>query len=193
MTNQPITPRLGRARYITTAGIIAALYALITILSMQTLNYFSWGPIQLRISEALMVLALLTPAAIPGLTLGCFIANLYNLALVGPLGWFDVVFGTIATLLAALWLWSFRSRQGFALAGPVITNALIVPAYLPILLKGMGLYDLPLLPINVESSYLAMYVFGILSLGLSEAVVIYGLGLPLYKALEKYKNLFGEG
>lgn len=186
------TPKRGRTHYIVTAGIIAAVYAVVTIVAMQLMLYLSWGPIQLRVSEALTILPLFTPAAIPGLALGCVIANLSNLAIAGPMGWLDVVFGSTATLLGAMWTYRFRARTKFALLGPVVANALVVSAYLPLILKGLGVYNLPFIPFTIESSYLAMYVFGVITIFIGEALVVYGLGLPLKAALQNSSIFPGE-
>jgi len=190
--NKTTVKRDKRTSYIVQAGVIAALSGALSIFAIQVLSYLSWGPIQFRISEALTVLALFTPAAIPGLTIGTLIANLTNLGVAGPFGWFDVVFGSGATLLGALWTWKFRARPKFALLGPVLANALVVPAYLPIILKGLGLYKIPLLNINLEGHYLAMYLFGFITVGFGEAVVVYGLGLPLRLALKRSGVHIGE-
>lgn len=194
MENQHKTTKshTSRTRYIVTAGIIAALYAALTFFTNQIMSYLSWGPIQFRISEALTVLAFFTPAAIPGLTLGNAIANLLNLSATGVFGWFDVVFGSLATLLATIWIYKFRHRPLLALLGPVIANALIVPAYLPIILQGLGLYKVPLLGIDLEGHYPLMYLFGFITVGLGEAVVVYGLGLPLRAALQRNNVANGE-
>lgn len=181
-----------RLRYLVDAGVIAALYAALSIVSLSSMSYLSWGPVQIRPSEALMVLALITPAAIPGLTIGCFIANLFNLTAAGPLGWLDLVFGTLATLLAVIWIWKFRSRTNFALFGAVLSNGFIVAAYLPIILMGLGLYNIPLLNIDIESSYLLMYLFGVVSIGIGQTISVFGLGLPLLKLLKRYKVLQRE-
>ncbi len=90
-----------------------------------------------------------------------------------------MVFGSLGTMLGAMWMWRFRSRTGIALLGPVIFNALIVPAYLPIMLKGLGLYRIPLLGVDLSSHWWAMYAFGVVSVALGQAIVMYGLGLPL--------------
>lgn len=177
--------RPSRAKYIATAGVIAALYAVFSVAVMQSMSYLAWGPVQFRVSEALTVLPLFFSAAVPGLTLGCLIANLYNLAVAGPMGWLDVVFGTFATFLGALWTLRFRSKPLLALAGPVITNALIVSAYLPILLKGLGLYQVPLFGVNLEGNWWGMYLFGIITVGFGQAVVVYVLGLGLVAALKR--------
>jgi len=167
-----------RTTYLAQTGLIAAVYATCTFVVMQLMGYFSWGPIQLRISEALTVLPLFFPAAIPGLTLGCFISNLLNLGMTGPFGWLDVVFGTLATLLGAVWAYRFRVYPKRALLGPVLTNALIVPAYLPVVLQGMGFYAIPFTDITLETSYLVMYLFGVVCVGMGQAAVVFCMGMP---------------
>ena len=167
------------------AGMIAAVYAALTVLCLTFLQGLAWGPVQLRLSEAVCVLAILTPAALPGLTIGCLLANLLGIALTGSgiLGLLDVVFGTLATLLGALWMRHFRERVGLALLGPVLSNALIVPAYLPVILAAYGFYTIPFTDIDLTGSYPLMYLFGFLAIALGQAIVIYGLGLPLLHAL----------
>lgn len=181
-----------RTSFITQTALIAALYAALTLFSYQVMGYLTWGPIQLRISEALVVLAFFTPAAVPGLTLGTFIANLFNLTTAGALGWFDVIFGTLATLLGTYWMWRLRGNPKLALLGPVVANALIVPAYLPLILRGMGWYTIPFTSVSTEGSYLAMYAFGVVGVGVGEAIVVYGLGMPLRLALARTSAHAGE-
>ena len=132
------------------------------------------------------VLAFFTPDAICGLGLGCVIANLVNIPLsgVGILGLFDVAFGTLATVLGATFTWHFRDYPTLAVAGPVIANGLVVPAYLPVMLKGMGFYTIPFTSISLEGHYLPMFVFGLVATTIGEAAVMYLLGLPLYQALK---------
>ena len=169
------------------AGVIAAVYAACTLVTMLFLGNLAWGPIQFRISEALCALALLTPAAVPGLTLGCIIANVANIALsgTGALGLLDVVFGSLATCIGALFTWKMRRHPLVALAGPVLANALIVPAYLPILLTGVGFYTIPFTSISLDGSWPLMYLFGLVTTGAGEAVIMYVLGCPLYRSLVK--------
>jgi uncharacterized membrane protein len=174
-----------RSTYVAQAGIIAAVYAAFTWVVLQLPGGLGWGLVQLRVSEALTIAAMFTPAAIPGLTIGSIVANLGNLAAVGPLGLLDVVFGSLGTLLGAVWMWRFRERTGIALLGPVIFNALIVPAYLPIMLAGLGLYRIPLLGVDLSGTWWAMYAFGVVSVALGQAIVMYGLGYPLLIALRK--------
>ena len=73
-------------------------------------------------------------------------------------------------------MWRFRATPKLALAGPVITNALIVPAYLPFMLAGAGLYKIPLLGLDFEGSWLAAYLFGVVAIGITQAFVVYVLG-----------------
>ncbi len=165
--------------------MIAAVYAALSFLVMQVLQALSWGPVQLRLSEAFTVVAALTPAAVPGLTAGAALANLTNWAVLGPLALLDVVFGSLASGIGAVWMWRFRRNRPFALAGPVVANALVVPAYLPWLVRGLGLYRVPLLGIDLEGSWLGMYAFGVVAVGMGQALVVYGLGWPLLVALER--------
>ena len=177
-----------RSRMVASTGVIAATYASFTLVALVLLQGLAWGPVQFRIPEALCVLAALTPAAIPGLTAGCVVANLFALVLngTGALGLFDVVFGSVATFVGAWWCWKLRNRPKLALLGPVLANALIVPAYLPIILQGVGFYVIPFTGISIEGAYLPMYLFGVVSIGLGEAVVMYALGLPLLRALRNF-------
>ena len=178
---------LTRSQYVAEAAMIAALYAAASLVTLFLLQGLAFGPVQFRISEAICVVALFSPAAIPGLSIGCVVANLVSLVIngTGALGLFDVVFGSLATLLGALWCWSKRSNPKLALLGPVLANALIVPAYLPIILQGMGFYTIPFTNISLEGAYVFMYLFGFVATGLGEALVVYGLGLPLASALKK--------
>ena len=167
--------------------MIAAVYAAATLVALLALQGLAWGPVQFRISEAVCVLALLTPNAIPGLTIGCALANLIALAIngTGALGLLDVVFGSLATCLGALWCWKMRGNPKVAVLGPVIANALIVPAYLPLLLQGMGFYTIPFTTIALDGAYIPMYLFGLVATGIGEALVMYALGLPLLAALKR--------
>lgn len=179
-----------RAAYVAQAGMIAAVYTVATLITLFLLQGLAWGPVQFRISEALVVLAILTPAAVPGLTVGCVIANLISIPITGTgaLGLLDVVFGSLATLLGALWCRRFREKPALALLGPVLANALIVPAYLPILLQGFGFYTVPFTDINLDGMYVPMYAFGVVAIGIGEALVVYVLGLPLLKALKSFAD-----
>lgn len=154
-------------RYLTQAAIIAALYAVLTHLQNLLLPGSTTWAIQMRLSEALCVLALFTPAAVPGLTLGCLIFNItYAAAL--PL---DFVLGSAATLLAAEGMWLTRkvTVHGyplFAMLMPAIANAILVGWELTVYIGGgFGLN--------------ALYV------ALGEIAVLLVPGSLLYYALKK--------
>ena len=176
-----------RAQRLARIGIIAAFYAALTLATLLFLGGLAWGPVQFRVSEALVVIALFTADAIPGLTLGCVIANLANMVIsgTGALGLLDVVFGSLATAFGAWFTWKNRNNMLLALLGPVVTNAVIVSAYLPILLQGLGFYTIPFTTIELDSSYPLMFLFGFITTGLGEAVVLYILGVPLARALKR--------
>ncbi len=176
-----------RSTYVAQAGVIAALYAAATLIVLVLLQGLAWGPVQFRISEAICVIAVLTPAAVPGLTVGCFVANLVNTAIsgTGALGLLDVAFGSCATLAGAYFCWKLRAHAPVAVLGPIIANAVIVPAYLPILLRGLGYYTIPFTTISLDGVYALMYLFGLVATGIGEAVVVYALGLPLLAALKR--------
>ncbi|MEG1594569.1 MAG: QueT transporter family protein [Oscillibacter sp.] len=150
-------------RQLTTAGVIAALYAGLTLL----LPIPQYGGVQLRVAEAMTVLPFLFPAAIPGLAVGCFLANLLGSPFV-----LDWVFGTSATLLAALCT-RRCPNQYLAPLPPVICNALIVGAEVAYFSTLDGALFLP------------AFAFNALTIGLGEAVACYALGLPLLKWLSK--------
>lgn len=111
-------------RYLSTAGIIAALYAVMSYFS--SVFGIAYGPVQCRFSEALCILPFLTPAAVPGLFLGCLVSNLLS-----PYGALDIVFGSLATLLAAFWT-SRVSHKWQAPLPPILCNAVIVGAVITI-------------------------------------------------------------
>jgi len=155
-----------KTKAMTQAALIAALYVALTYLA--NLFGLASGAVQIRISEALTVLPLFTAAAIPGLTLGCLLANL----LTGCALW-DIVFGTLATLLGALGTrYLSKKNKWLAPIWPILANTLIVPFVLTYV---YGLTD-------------AMwYLF--LTIGIGEILSCGGLGIPLAKVLEK-RNLF---
>ena len=151
-------------KLIAQAAIIAALYAALTVLIMPA----SYGVMQLRISEALTVLPVFTPAAIPGLFVGCVVANLMS-----PVGPIDVVIGSAATLIAAVATYLLRDHRLLALLAPVVTNAVMVGAELCYFYK-VGL------PLPVCMFWV----------GLGEAAACYVLGYPLSLFLDKKKKIF---
>ena len=176
-----------KSNRIAQTDMVAAVYAACTLMTMLFLGNLAWGPVQFRVSEALCALALFTPNAVPGLTLGCAIANLANIALsgTGALGLLDVVFGSAATCAGAFITWKLRRHPVVALLGPVVTNAVIVPAYLPILLTATGFYTIPFTSISLDGAYPLMYLFGLVTTGVGEAVIMYVLGYPLARSLAR--------
>lgn len=155
-----------RPRYLAHAAIIAALYAVLTHMQNLLLPGSATWAIQLRLSEALCILSFFTPAAIPGLSIGCLLFNLsYSAAL--PL---DFLVGTLATYLAAHAMWLARrltvgSLPLVGLLMPALTNALLVGWELTAYIGGA-------FPIN------AVYV------ALGEAIVLLTFGSALYYAMK---------
>ena len=166
-------------KYLTLAGIIAALYMLLTLPFAQ----FSYGIIQFRLAEILTVLPILNFAAVPGVFVGCFLVNLLN---PHSLGLVDIIGGSLATLLAA-WLsyrwgtpWRLTKdkaesrislRRLVPLVPPIIVNALIVGTYLPYLL--------------LDQVTVPTLLGAIGSIALTQSLVIFLLGLPLLLALQR--------
>ena len=106
--------------FLSQAAMIAALYVVLTLLAnaLGLANY----AIQVRFSEALTILPFFTPAAIPGLTIGCLLSNI--LTGCAPL---DILFGTLATLIGALGTYALRRFEGLAPLPPILANTIIVP------------------------------------------------------------------
>lgn len=102
------------------AAAVAALYTALTTLC----GSYAFGPVQFRVSEALTVLPYFTPAAIPGLFIGCLISNFLS----GNI--FDILFGSLATLAAALLSYALRKRRFLVTIPPVLLNMLVVPLIL---------------------------------------------------------------
>jgi Predicted membrane protein len=148
-----------KAKYITEVAVIAGLYATLTIIFMP----ISYGQIQVRISEVLTILPFFTTAAIPGLFIGCIVANFF-----GGIGIIDIVFGSLATLLAAFLTYKMPKKI-LAPLPPVIVNGVIV---------GFELYFISGAPL----------VATILWVGLGEALACYALGYPVLLQLERYKH-----
>ena len=190
------------------AAVIAALYSALTIL----LSPISYGPLQIRFSEALTILPLLLPEAVIGVTVGCLIANIF-----GGM-WTDMVFGTLATFIAAVLTYligkNFARRQpdiiisevngegepqniaapkkniGGVLLGalpPVLVNALIIPVIIFAYLQE----DLASINIFAESSAV-LYLLGFCSLFIGQAIAVYGVGIPLYLGLKRVPFIYKD-
>ena len=150
--------------YLTQASLIAALYVVLTIIS----NFagLASGVIQLRLSEMLTILPVFTPAAIPGLAVGCAVANLAT----GCALW-DVVFGTLATTLGALGTYYIGRKYPYAgPAFPIAANALIVPKVLQVVYGAEG-----------------TYWYFMLTVGIGEILSCGVLSIILYRVLKKTK------
>ena len=121
-----------QTRALTLAAVIAALYIVLTLPFAQ----IAFGPVQFRLAEAMTVLPILTPAAIPGLFIGCFVANLLNPQ---NLGIVDIVGGSTVTLLAAWLTWKMGKRfRNCKLAGrSPIWRDRIIPLVPPVILNGV--------------------------------------------------------
>lgn len=156
-------------KHIAFGGIIAALYVALTF-AASALGLAS-GVIQFRLSEALCILPAFTPAAIPGLYIGCFLANL----LTGCAIW-DVVFGSIATLLGAIGTWFLRKNRFLACIPPIVSNMFIIPLVL------QYVYGVP-----------DSYLFLMVTVGAGEAVCAGIGGQLLYQALRKHRSIFEAG
>lgn len=157
--------------FIVKSAVIAAVYAGLTYLS--SVFGIAYGPIQFRLSEALTILPVFTPAAIPGLTVGCFLGNITS-----PYGIVDVLCGTFATFIAAVLSYctrkiKFKDMPLLSAVFPVIANAVIV-----------GLEITVFMP---EGFALQAFLINAFQVGIGQLVVCYGLGIPLYKVIKKTK------
>ncbi len=157
--------------FVVQSAVIAALYAGLTYAaSMLNLAY---GSIQFRFSEALTILGAISPAAIPGLTIGCFLGNITS-----PYGIIDIICGTLATFIAAILSYKTRNIKfkDFPLLSaffPVIANAIIVGIEITIFMP--------------EGFKLQAFLINAMQIAIGQFAMCYGLGLPLYKVIKKTK------
>ena len=159
-----------KTTYVAQAGMIAAVYAAATLITMFLLQGLAWGPIQFRISEAVCVLAVLTPAAVPGLTIGCVIANLVSLAIngTGALGLLDVVFGSLATCVGRCGAGSSAAARRLRFWAPCWQTRSSFRHTLPILLQGLGFYTIPFTDISLDGAIFPCICSGVAT-GIGEA------------------------
>lgn len=146
-------------------GVIAALYVVLTMVAAAF--GLASGAIQVRLSEALTILPVLTPAAVPGLTVGCVLANIVT----GCLPW-DVVFGSLATLIGAVGTRLLRKNPYIAWIPPVVSNMVIVPI---VLQKVYGVED--------------AWWYLMLTVGAGEVISCGILGLLLYHSVKHIPQL----
>ncbi len=153
--------------YITQGALIAALYIILTVIS----NMFGLasGAIQIRLSEALTILPVFTPAAIPGLFIGCIISNIITGCAI-----MDVIAGSLATLVGAYLTHQLRSNRFIAGIPPIIANTLIIPFVLSLVYNFEG---------SIWYFMITVFAGELLSAGL--------LGQLLIKLLEPYRGRMG--
>lgn len=154
-----------RVTLITQASMIAAIYVVLTLLI--SAFHLASGAIQIRISEALTILPAFTPAAIPGLFIGCLISNLLSGSL--PM---DVIFGSLATLLGACGTYFLRKWKWTLPIPPILANVLIVPWVLAYV------YHLP-----------GGVFYFMVTIGIGEVLSCGVLGMVLYRVLSRYRNV----
>ena len=148
--------------FLTQSAMIAALYVVLTVMFQP----ISFGDMQVRIAEALTVLPAFTPAAVPGLFIGCLIGNLLGGAILP-----DIIFGSLATLLGALFTYLLRKQSKFlAPLPPIFFNTLIVPFVLRYAYK----INLPIL-------------YFMLTIGIGEVISCGVIGMILLRTLKKYQ------
>lgn len=153
-----------KSAFMTHAAMIAAIYVVLTYIFAP----FSFGDVQVRIAEALTILPIFTPAAVPGLFIGCMIGNILGGAILP-----DIIFGSFATLIGAVGTYLLRKKsQYLCVLPPILSNTIIVPL---ILKFGYG--------INLPIPFLMF------TLAIGEIISCGVLGLILYYALRKYRKI----
>jgi len=161
-----------KIRLVVYSGIIAALYVVLTLPMAQ----FAFGPIQFRLAEVLAVLPAFSAGFIPGVSLGCFLANLLNPGNLGPV---DIIGGTLATLIAGLLSKLIgKKNKILGIIPPVIVNGLIVGGYLPFLLIDNSS--------EITASAVGISMFEVAA---SEAVLLVVAGIPFILLINKSKAL----
>ena len=157
--------RSKRVKYITQSAMIAAIYVVLTLF-ISAFNLAS-GAIQIRISEALTVLPAFTPAAIPGLFIGCFISNLLSGGMI-----LDVIFGSLATLIGACGTYLLRKWKWAVPIPPILCNMLIVPFVLAYV------YHLP-----------GGVPYFMVTVGIGQIISCGVLGMIVYGIIAKHRNV----
>ena len=147
---------------LTRSALIAALYVLLVFV----FQFSSFGPIQIRVAEALTVLPILFPEAVLGIFVGVLLSNI-----LGGMGVWDIFGGSLISLVAAIITYKYR-ESWVAYASPIVLNAVFVSLYLKFV------FHLPM-----------PYWLMVLTVGAGQAVAVLGLGIPLIRQLKKYRNL----
>lgn len=148
--------------FICQAAVIAALYVVLTYV----FSAFASGVIQVRVSEALTILPAFTPAAIPGLVIGCLLSNTLTGCVL-----LDIIFGSVATLIGALGSYALRRHTWLVPIPPIVSNMIIVPF---VLRFAYGATD--------------AFPFMMATVGAGEIISCYLLGMLLYGALKKMNH-----
>lgn len=157
------------SKKLTRAAMIAALYAVLTLIQGLIFPAFlTFGNVQLRVAEGLTLLPLIESAAVPGLFIGCLITNMI-LTAYSTFGWVDIVFGSLTTLLAAI-LTSRAKKKTTGMLPPILLNALIVSIW-------VSYYT------NIS------YFICIATIGIGEALAVFIFG-PIF--LEVYKRVMDK-
>ncbi|MCD2492250.1 QueT transporter family protein [Lacrimispora sp. NSJ-141] len=144
-------------------ALIAAIYVVLTLAFAPV----AFGPVQFRISEALVILPYFTPAAVPGVFVGCLLSNILGSGMM-----LDIVFGSLATLIGAVLSYLLRRHKFLVCIPPILSNVLIIPWVL------RYAYGAP-----------EMIPYLMLTVGIGEVLAIGGLGNILLLALEKYRGV----
>ncbi len=171
-----------RLIYVTQAAIIAALYAVLTVGQNLIFPGTASMAVQFRVAEVLTVLAIYTPAAIPGLTVGCVIANISSVT--AGLGFYDMIFGSIASLLAALAMYGLRNVRiknipFLALLMPALFNGVIVGFEIDFFFVGNLHFNL--VDFLIQGGFVALGELGVLII----------LGIPFCILLNKQGKKMG--
>ena len=161
-----------KIQYVTRAALIAALYVALTHLS-SALGIAS-GAIQVRFSEALCVLPFFMPSAVPGLFVGCLIANLT--VPTGAVIW-DVIFGSLATLIGAFFASKLKNKWLIPIP-TVVANTIIVPIIVLFCYTAKSSWSIP------------TYLIGVVGVFVGEMISAYLFGTILFSALNKHRNIF---
>ena len=157
---------MNKTKFLTQAAMIAAIYVIL----VEIFKPVSYGIMQVRVAEVLTILPYFTPAAVPGLTVGVLISNT-----LGPNGMLDIIFGTLATLIAA-YLTYKTQKKILAPLPPILINAVIIGGMLYYIFLGTA--DETTLPVIMAW------------VALGQTIVCYGLGYPLILILDKHRGIF---
>jgi len=163
-------------------AIISALYVVLTL----PFAVFAYGPIQLRLAELLTITPYFWPEAIPGLAIGCLLANILG----SPFGVVDWILGTLATLIAAILTYKLRTKKlWIAAIPPVVVNAIIISIYLSVM---VGFFETNNMPVGLDGFTAVVKGFGLSAylvtagwVAIGQTVAIYGLGIPFALGLKR--------